>query len=74
MLDIDGELPADLPVIPGAELVVRNPQTLVLDKPRAMDLVGVFNALGQAGVQVRSMRTRSNRLEELFVRLTGNKD
>ena len=74
VLDIDGELPADLPVIDGAELVVRNAHTLELDKPRAMDLVGVFTALGQAGVQVRSMRTRSNRLEELFVRLTGKKD
>ena len=74
VLDIDGVLPADLPVIEGAELVVRNDHTLELDKPRAMDLVGVFTALGQAGVQVRSMRTRSNRLEELFVRLTGKKD
>ena len=74
VLDIDGVLPANLPVIDGAELVVRNDHTLELDKPRAMDLVGVFNALGQAGVQVRSMRTRSNRLEELFVRLTGKKD
>jgi len=74
VLDIDGTLPANLPVIEGASLVVRNAHTLELDKPRAMDLVGVFAALGQVGVQVRSMRTRSNRLEELFVRLTGKKD
>lgn len=74
VLDTDGDLPADLPLIEGASLVVRNAHTLELDKPRAMDLVGVFTALGQAGVQVRSMRTRSNRLEELFVRLTGKKD
>lgn len=74
VLDTDGELPANLPLIEGASLVVRNAHTLELDKPRAMDLVGVFAALGQAGVQVRSMRTRSNRLEELFVRLTGKKD
>lgn len=74
VLDTDGELPANLPLIEGASLVVRNAHTLELDKPRAMDLVGVFTALGQAGVQVRSMRTRSNRLEELFVRLTGKKD
>ena len=74
VLDIDGELPAALPVIEGASLVVRNAHTLELDKPRTMDLVGVFAALGSVGVQVRSMRTRSNRLEELFVRLTGKKD
>jgi len=74
VLDTEGELPAALPVIEGASLVVRNAHTLELEKPRAMDLVGVFTALGAAGVQVRSMRTRSNRLEELFVRLTGKKD
>ena len=40
--------------------------------PRAMDLNRVFDALNAAGIRVRSMRTKSNRLEELFVRLTGN--
>jgi ABC-2 type transport system ATP-binding protein len=39
--------------------------------PRAMDLNRVFAALNDAGIRVRSMRTKSNRLEELFVRLTG---
>ena len=29
-------------------------------------------ALNDAGIRVRSMRTKSNRLEELFVRLTGS--
>ena len=37
-----------------------------------MDLNRVFAALGDAGIRVRSMRTRANRLEELFVRLTGD--
>ena len=40
--------------------------------PRAMDLNRVFAALDEAGIRVRSMRTKSNRLEELFVRLTGD--
>ena len=40
--------------------------------PRAMDLNRVFAALGDAHIRVRSMRTKSNRLEELFVRLTGD--
>ena len=31
-----------------------------------------IKALGEAGIRVRSMRTKSNRLEELFVRLTGD--
>ena len=37
-----------------------------------MDLNRVFAALDAAGIRVRSMRTKSNRLEELFVRLTGD--
>jgi ABC-2 type transport system ATP-binding protein len=36
-----------------------------------MDLNRVFAGLDAAGIRVRSMRTKSNRLEELFVRLTG---
>ena len=39
--------------------------------PRAMDLNGVFARLSDAGIRVRSMRNKSNRLEELFVRLTA---
>ncbi|MGB3394724.1 MAG: ABC transporter ATP-binding protein [Stenotrophomonas sp.] len=72
VLDIDGELPALLPQIEGAQLVATDAHTLDLDMPRAMDLNRVFDALGGAGIRVRSMRTKSNRLEELFVRLTGN--
>jgi ABC-2 type transport system ATP-binding protein len=36
-----------------------------------MDLNRVFAAFDAAGIRVRSMRTKSNRLEELFVRLTS---
>lgn len=72
LLDIDGELPAQLPVIEGATLTAPDPHTLDIDMPRAMDLNRVFATLNEAGIRVRSMRTKSNRLEELFVRLTGN--
>ncbi len=72
LLDIDGELPAQLPVIGGATLTAPDPHTLDIDMPRAMDLNRVFATLNEAGIRVRSMRTKSNRLEELFVRLTGN--
>ncbi|MFV1845499.1 ABC transporter ATP-binding protein [Stenotrophomonas maltophilia] len=72
LLDIDGELPAQLPVIEGAILTAPDPHTLDIDMPRAMDLNRVFATLNEAGIRVRSMRTKSNRLEELFVRLTGN--
>ncbi|MFB3129818.1 MAG: ABC transporter ATP-binding protein [Lysobacteraceae bacterium] len=72
LLDIDGDLPAQLPVIEGATLTAPDPHTLDIDMPRAMDLNRVFATLNEAGIRVRSMRTQSNRLEELFVRLTGN--
>ena len=72
LFDIEGTLPGTLPVIEGALLHVVDDHTLDLEMPRAMDLNRVFAALGEAGIRVRSMRTKSNRLEELFVRLTGN--
>ena len=72
LFDIEGSLPARLPVIEGATLVAVDDHTLDLDMPRAMDLNRVFAALNGAGIRVRSMRTKSNRLEELFVRLTGS--
>ena len=71
VFDIDGDLPATLPAIEGASLVAVDGQTLDLDMPRAMDLNRVFAAFDDAGIRVRSMRTKSNRLEELFVRLTA---
>ena len=71
VFDIDGALPARLPEIEGAALVASDDHTLELDMPRAMDLNRVFAALDAAGIRVRSMRTKSNRLEELFVRLTA---
>jgi ABC-2 type transport system ATP-binding protein len=72
VFDIDGTLPGSLPAIEGTALHALDDHTLDLDMPRAMDLNRVFSALGDAGIRVRSMRTKSNRLEELFVRLTGH--
>ena len=71
LFDIENSLPAELPVIEGATLVAIDRHTLDLDMPRAMDLNRVFAAFEAAGIRVRSMRTKTNRLEELFVRLTG---
>ena len=41
------------------------------EKPRDLPLNDLFEALAEAGIKVRSMRNQSNRLEELFVRLTA---
>ncbi|MBJ7575530.1 ABC transporter ATP-binding protein [Luteimonas sp. MC1828] len=72
LFDVDGMLPTQLPDIPGAAVTAIDAHTLDIDMPRAMDLNRVFAALDSAGIRVRSMRTKSNRLEELFVRLTGD--
>lgn len=69
LFDIDGDLPAVLPVIEGATLTALDAHTLDLDMPRAMELNRVFDVFDAAGIRVRSMRTKSNRLEELFVRM-----
>lgn len=74
LFDVEGVLPAELPVIEGAQLSAVDANTLGLDMPRDMDLNRVFVALDRAGIRVHSMRTKSNRLEELFVRLTGKED
>ena len=71
LFDVDGPLPPALPDIQGAELHALDDHTLDLEMPRAMDLNRVFSAFDAAGIRVRSMRTKTNRLEELFVRLTG---
>jgi ABC-2 type transport system ATP-binding protein len=71
LFDIEGRLPAVLPQIAGITLLAEDDHTLDVEMPREMDLNRVFAALGEAGIRVRSMRTKSNRLEELFVRLTG---
>ena len=72
VFDVEGVLPAELPALPGVVFEAPNDHTLTLEMPRSLDLNGVFAALSAAGIRVRSMRTQSNRLEELFVRLTGD--
>lgn len=74
LFDVEGALPANLPHIEGARLSMVDGHTLDLDMPRAMDLNRIFAAFDAAGIRVRSMRTKSNRLEELFVRLTTGDD
>ena len=71
VLDIDGKLPQELPHIENVVLTVGDDHTLIIEKPRDLALNEVFNALASKGIIVRSMRNQTNRLEELFVRLTA---
>ncbi len=43
--------------------------TIEVEVPRGTELNGLFGALSEAGIGVRSMRNKANRLEELFMRL-----
>ena len=71
VFDVDGELPAVLPSIEGMRVQALDAHSVDVEMPRTMDLNRVFAAFDDAGIRVRSMRNKSNRLEELFVRLTG---
>jgi ABC-2 type transport system ATP-binding protein len=71
VLDINGALPETLPQIPKVDLQSPDSHTLVVEKPRDLPLNVLFDALAESGITVRSMRNQTNRLEELFVRLTA---
>ena len=64
---------AAAPAVDGVRFALRDDHTLELEMPRATDLNRVFAELSRQGVSVRSMRNSSNRLEELFVRLTSDR-
>jgi len=74
LLDIEGVLPPVLPVIDGATLAATDDHTIELEMPRRMDLSQVFETLTAAGIRVGSLRNKTNRLEELFVRLTQGRE
>ncbi|MCB1635297.1 MAG: ABC transporter ATP-binding protein [Xanthomonadales bacterium] len=62
---------AETPSVEGYAITRVDETTLEVDLPRGSALNRLFAGLDRAGVQVASMRNKSNRLEELFVRLTG---
>jgi ABC-2 type transport system ATP-binding protein len=61
------------PEIPGYALKLRSEHEIEVEVDKGRGLNDVFAALTGHGIQVVSMRTRSNRLEELFVRLVGDR-
>lgn len=73
ILDIEGDL-KQLPASAMAELAAYNLQPvdgdhIEISVNKGQGLNAVFSALTLANIQVRSMRTKANRLEELFVNL-----
>jgi ABC-2 type transport system ATP-binding protein len=68
VLDITEPL-AVTPQVEGMEFHLRDPYTLEASLPKKKSLNALFAALDDAGIRVRSMRNKANRLEELFLRL-----
>ena len=68
VLDISEPLMV-VPQIEGMEIHLRDPYTLEASFPKKKSLNTLFSSLDDAGIRVRSMRNKSNRLEELFLRL-----
>ncbi|MEP7185096.1 MAG: ABC transporter ATP-binding protein [Rhodanobacter sp.] len=68
VLDVN-EGPAELPQLNGIAFRRIDAHTLEAEMARKQDLNSLFAALTSNGIVVNSMRTKTNRLEELFVRL-----
>ncbi|MGH8599778.1 MAG: ATP-binding cassette domain-containing protein [Burkholderiales bacterium] len=73
VLDVTG-LDGTLPDIEGLRLARIDDQTLEAELPSGHNLNALFAALTTHGITVTSMRTKTNRLEELFVRLVERND
>ncbi len=71
VLDL-AQTPTELPTVAGISLRRIDDHTLEAEMARKQDLNTLFAALTDNGITVNSMRTKTNRLEELFVRLVEN--
>jgi ABC-2 type transport system ATP-binding protein len=68
VLDLAAPL-SETPLLEGLEVRLRDSRTLEVAVPKTMPLNDLFIALGEKHISVLSMRNKSNRLEELFLRL-----
>ncbi len=66
VLDVANEL-TELPLVEGVVLRLIDSHTLEVDLKKDQSLNPVFQQLGLNSVDVKSMRNKTNRLEELFV-------
>jgi ABC-2 type transport system ATP-binding protein len=65
---------AGLPEIPGYPLRRLDEYTLEVDVAREQGLNALFPQLSAHGIEVSSLRNKTNRLEELFLRLVDKQD
>src|SRR6202012_859622 len=71
VFDVDN-LPAQLPALAGITFRRGDDHTLEAEMPRTEAMNAMFEAFSAHGITVTSMRNKTNRLEELFVRLVEN--
>jgi len=62
------------PLLDGYAVRLRNEHEIEVDVAKGQGLNRVFEALSAQSLHVASMRTKTNRLEELFIRLVEDKD
>jgi len=61
---------SEVPLIDGYSVAMRDSSTLTVEVNKTQTINEVFDELTRLNLHVTSMRNKSNRLEELFVRLT----
>ena len=71
VFDVDN-LPEQLPTLPGITFRRIDEHTLEAEMPRTQAMNALFETFSTHGITVTSMRNKTNRLEELFVRLVEN--
>jgi len=65
---------SEAPRLDGYPVRLRNEREIEVDVTKGQGLNRVFEGLSAQSLHVASMRTKSNRLEELFIRLVENKE
>lgn len=63
-----------VPALPGYGVTLPDDHTLEIEVSKDQSLNDIFSRLSTAGIEVLSMRNKSNRLEELFMRLVNQKE
>jgi len=73
LLNVEEHVPADFQ-LPGFSPTVVNENEIEVEMYKGANLNQLFDALSAAGMHVTSMRNKTNRLEELFMRLVERRE
>ncbi|SEA23581.1 ABC-2 type transport system ATP-binding protein [Eubacterium aggregans] len=73
IFDLEPSPSDQIPRITGYKSILKDNRTLVVEVQRDQGVNTIFNQLTKQGIKVVSMRNKSNRLEELFLKITDGK-